>query len=189
MNNSTQTRVTRFAMALSAAAVTTLAACSDSTSPTALRSTGSTASFDHGGVSGNSGPGNGGNDNQGNLNQGDQNQGNQNQGNQNDQRARTIIALVAPAAGAPFAAAHGKAQLDTRVGETELELEVEHVPAGTVVNFFIGATKVGSATAGAFGEAEVELNSRRGDIIPATTAGTAVSARTAAGVLIVSGSF
>jgi hypothetical protein len=166
MKHPTRTMLGRIAIATLAAAG--LAACSDVTNPTPSRSLGAAASLDRG--------------------PGDQNNKN-NQGNQNQQRTRVIVMLTPPVADTAFRGAHGKAQLDARPGETQLEIEVEHIPAGTVVNFFVGGTMVGTATAGALGEAELELNTKRGDVIPATPVGTVVSAQTADGHVIVSGTF
>ncbi len=176
----------RIAAALTTFAIVGAAACSDSTGPSTGIAPGS-ASADRGSAVDDN------NNNRHGANNGDQNnnQGNQgNQGNQNNQnRVRTIVLLTPPAANAPFAGASGKAQFDTRPGENELEIEVEHVPAGTVVNFFVGDTQVGTATVGTLRETEINLNSRAGDVIPAIAAGTTVSVRTAAGATIVSGSF
>jgi hypothetical protein len=175
MKHSTRTTVGRIALATLAAAG--FAACSDVTSPSPSTTRGvAAASLDRG-------RGDQNNDNNQN------NAGNQGPGNQNQQRTRVVVLLTPPAADTAFPGAKGKAQLDSRPGETELEIEVEHIPAGTVVNFFVGGTMVGTATADAFGEAEIELNTKKGDVIPATPAGTTVSAQTAAGHMIVSGTF
>jgi hypothetical protein len=170
------TRIMLGRIAIATLAASGLAACSDVTNPTSSRAFGAAASLDRG-------PGD--QNNQNNQN----NQGPGNQGNQNQQRTRVIVALTAPVADTAFPGAHGKAQLDARPGETQLEIEVEHIPAGTVVNVFVGGVMVGRATADALGEAELELNTKRGDVIPATPAGTVVSVQTADGHVIVSGTF
>jgi hypothetical protein len=174
----------RIAVALTTFAMIGAAACSDSTGPASRTATG-TASADRGaGVDDNN------NNRHGGANGGGQdNNGNNGNNDNNAQRVRTIVQLTAPATNAAFAGASGKAQFDTRPGENELEMEVEHVPAGTVVNFFVGDTKVGTATVGTLRETEINLNSRAGDVIPTIAAGTAVSVRTAAGAIIVSGTF
>lgn len=86
-------------------------------------------------------------------------------------RIRVFAALSAPAGGA-YPSAKGKASWDTRNSNTkrELELEVEHLPVGLAVESFMDGVKVGSATIGSMGDAELEV-------------------RTAAGVVIVTGSF
>jgi hypothetical protein len=96
----------------------------------------------------------------------------------------TRIALRPAAA---FPAAKGSATFKAKAGEQQLEAEVEHVRrlAGKTVNFYVGAKKLGSARVGALGAAHIE---RRNGAVPAVGAGTVVSVRTAAGVLIVRGS-
>jgi hypothetical protein len=96
----------------------------------------------------------------------------------------TIIALKASSA---FPAAKGKAKFQTE-GQRELEIEVEHVRrlAGTRVNFFVNAKRVGSARVSGLGAAQIE---RRGSTFPAVRAGTRISVKTAGGRLIASGRF
>jgi hypothetical protein len=53
----------------------------------------------------------------------------------------------------------------------------------------VASKKLATAKVNAFGEARVERNSERGQLVPAGSAGTRVRVRTAAGVLIVKGSF
>ena len=86
-----------------------------------------------------------------------------------------------------FPAAKGSATFKAKPGERELEAEVEHVRrlAGKTVTFYVAGKKLGSARLGALGAAHV---ARRG-AVPAIQAGTVVSVKTAAGVLIVRGSF
>ena len=96
----------------------------------------------------------------------------------------TIIALKASSA---FPGASGKAKFQNQ-GQRELEIEVEHVRrlAGKRVNFFVNATKVGSARVNRLGAAQVN---RRGAGFPSIGAGTQIKVKTAAGKLIVSGRF
>jgi hypothetical protein len=96
----------------------------------------------------------------------------------------TRIALKSSAA---FPGASGKAKFQNK-GQRELEIEVEHVRrlAGKRVNFYVNATKVGSARVNGLGAAQVN---RRGAGFPAIGAGTQVKVKTAAGKLIVSGRF
>ena len=70
----------------------------------------------------------------------------------------------------------------------EAHPEVQHVRrlAGRTVVFYVGGKKVAAAKVGRFGVAEIE---RRGSRAPAVHSGTVVSVRTAAGKLIVRGSF
>lgn len=88
-------------------------------------------------------------------------------------------------------AAKGSATFKAKPGERELQVEVEHIRrlAGKRVAFFVAGKKLATAKVNAFGEARVERNSERGQLVPAGSAGTRVRVRTAAGVLIVKGSF
>jgi hypothetical protein len=101
---------------------------------------------------------------------------------------RTIIALTRPS-GAPFGNAKGKAKYSNRGGERELEIEAENIPAGTAVSFVLDGVVIGTGTANALRAVELNLNSDLGANVPASVAGKAVSVRTAAGAVIVSGSF
>jgi hypothetical protein len=87
-----------------------------------------------------------------------------------------------------FPAAKGSAKFKAKPGERQLEAEVEHVRrlAGKRVTFFVGGARLGSAKVGAFGSAQIE---RRNAAVPAVSAGTTVSVKTAAGVLIARGAF
>ena len=87
-----------------------------------------------------------------------------------------------------FPAAKGSATFKAKPGERQLEAEVEHVRrlAGRTVTFYVGGTRLGSAKVGALGAAHLE---RRNGAVPPVRAGTAVSVKTAGGVLIVRGSF
>jgi hypothetical protein len=87
-----------------------------------------------------------------------------------------------------FPAAKGSATFKTKAGERELEAEVEHVRrlAGKRVTFYVAGKKLGSARVGALGAAHI---ARRNSAVPAVSAGTAVSVKTAGGVLIARGSF
>jgi hypothetical protein len=104
------------------------------------------------------------------------------------QTGRVQIALTRPA-GAAFATAKGKAKYSNRGGERELEIEAENIPAGTAVEFVLDGAVIGTGTATALREVELNLNSDRGATVPASVAGKSVSVRTAAGAAIVSGSF
>ncbi len=105
-------------------------------------------------------------------------------------RIRVFAALTAPAGGA-YPSAKGKASWDTRNNNTkrELELEVEHLPVGLAVEFFMNGVKVGGATIGSLGDAELEFSTELGEPVPESVAGSTVEVRTAAGVVIVTGSF
>ena len=87
-----------------------------------------------------------------------------------------------------FPGAQGSASFKTKAGERELEAELEHVRrlAGKRVTFYVAGKKLGSARVGALGAAHF---ARRNSAVPAVAAGTVVSVKTAAGALIVRGSF
>jgi len=115
--------------------------------------------------------------------------------------ALAALALAAPAvqakggpgtrialkAGSAYPGASGKAKFQNE-GQRELEIEVEHVRrlAGKRVNFFVNATKVGSARINGLGAAQIN---RRGSAFPAINAGTRVKVKTAGGATIVAGRF
>ena len=99
---------------------------------------------------------------------------------------RIEIQLTAPT-NSIFPRADGKATFRNRGGEQQLEIEVEDVPRGTVIDFFVGGAKVGTATANSLGNAALRLNSDEGDTVP-SVAGKSVEARSG-GSPVVSGSF
>jgi hypothetical protein len=90
-----------------------------------------------------------------------------------------------------FSAAKGSAKFKATAEEREIQVEVEHIRrlAGKRVVFVVGGKKLGSARVNRFGAAEINRNSQRGQFVPQVRAGTAVKVKTAAGVLIVRGSF
>ena len=94
-------------------------------------------------------------------------------------------------ASASFPAAKGAAKFRAKSGQRELEAEVEHVRrlAGKRVTFFVGGRKLGTAKVGALGAAHIARSTERGQAVPSVSAGTTVKVKTAAGRLIVSGSF
>ena len=96
----------------------------------------------------------------------------------------TRIALKSTGA---FPGASGKAKFQNE-GQRELEIEVEHVRrlAGKRVNFFVNATKVGSARVNGLGAAQIN---KRGSGFPAIKAGTRIKVKTTGGATIVAGRF
>ncbi len=85
-----------------------------------------------------------------------------------------------------FLSASGSAKFESKGTENRLDIEVEHIPAGTNVVFLLGGVQVGARTANAAGEAEISL---RGAAAPTTVAGLAVVVQTDAAAPIVKGSF
>jgi hypothetical protein len=90
-----------------------------------------------------------------------------------------------------FPAAKGAAKFRAKAGERELEAEVEHVRrlAGKRVVFYVAGKRLGVAKVSALGAVHISRSTQRGQRVPNVGAGTVVKVRTAAGALIVSGSF
>jgi hypothetical protein len=108
----------------------------------------------------------------------------------NTDRVRIFAYMTAPA-DARFPSAKGKAHWDSRYNNTkrEIEVEVEHLPSGLAVEFFVGGQSVGSATTSALGYAELEFATERGQSVPTSVNGLLVEVKDAAGVVIASGRF
>lgn len=102
-----------------------------------------------------------------------------------------VYAFLTPPTGGSYSSATGKASWDSRNGNAkrELELEVEHLPAGLAVEFLMNGVSIGSRTTNSLGKAEIEFSTELGQSVPASVAGATVEVRTAAGVVIVTGSF
>ena len=87
----------------------------------------------------------------------------------------------------------GKAEFRQRPGnDLKLEVEVQDVnlPAGTVLNVFVGGQQIsGVITLDSFRAGEVELETGRGQAVPAVANGTTVAVRTQSGTNIVTGVF
>lgn len=183
MRFSHRVSVARVAAVFSVLSVVAAVGCSDSPT-TARRLDAGSVALDKGkGQDGKGDDGTGG-DNRG---PGDQNNP-KDTVNQHNQRVKLEARLRPIAGDTTFRGAEGHAEFESRTTEMRFEIEVEHIPAGTVVNFFVGTTMVGSATTRG-GEAEFKLESKRGVTVPIVAAGTAVSAQTGAGHVIVSGTF
>ena len=101
---------------------------------------------------------------------------------------RVRIALNGSAA---YPNADGKASYKVKGSKREFEAEVEHVKKlkGQTVNVFVNGTKVASAKVDTLGQAETELSTELGNKVPTIKSGDKVEIKTAAGVVIVSGSF
>src|SRR5215207_7938770 len=86
----------------------------------------------------------------------------------------------------------GKAEFRQRPGnDLRLEVEVQDVnlPAGTVLNVFVGGQQVATLTLDTLRAGEIELETGRGQAVPAVSHGTAVAVRNQAGANIVAGAF
>jgi hypothetical protein len=99
------------------------------------------------------------------------------------------IELRPPTTGAAFAGANGTASFENEGGERELEIQIEDVPPGTALVFFFDNAQIATQTADVNGSARINLNSDAGATVPTSVAGKVVSVRTAAGVVVVTGTF
>ena len=103
---------------------------------------------------------------------------------------RLSIRLLPPAVNPIFPTAKGRAQFRGGAVQRQLEIEVEHLPPGTAVRFYLGPRQMGTQQiADALGAASINLNTRLGDVIPTSVVGKPVRVKTAAGKLVVSGTF
>jgi hypothetical protein len=87
---------------------------------------------------------------------------------------------------------HGEAVFRQRPGnDLKLEVEVEDVnlPAGTALDVFVGGRQIGVITLNTLRAGEIELETGRGQAVPAVTNGTSVAVRNQAGANIVTGTF
>lgn len=87
--------------------------------------------------------------------------------------------------------AKGTAKYRDRGGEKEFQVEVENVKAlaGKTLNVLVNGTKVGSLKVSSLGAGSLNMNSSRGNKVPAIKSGSKVQVKTSAGVLVVSGQF
>ena len=86
----------------------------------------------------------------------------------------------------------GKAEFRQRPGnDLRLEVEVQDVnlPAGTVLNVFVGGAQVATLTINSLRAGEVELETGRGQAVPSVSNGTPVAVRNQSGADIVAGTF
>ncbi|MFL6209181.1 MAG: hypothetical protein ACJ74W_10040 [Pyrinomonadaceae bacterium] len=86
----------------------------------------------------------------------------------------------------------GHAEFSQRAdGNRELEVEVEdlNLPAGTILNVLVDNVRVGQITLGQFLKGKLEIESERGQNVPAIANGTTVAVVNSAGVTLLTGSF
>ena len=102
--------------------------------------------------------------------------------------AGTIIQLRGSA---QYPNANGKAKYKAEGGEREFEVELEDARAlkGKVLTVYANGAKVGTFRVNNLGNGRLERNSDLGQNVPNIHAGSPVQIKTAAGVLVVSGSF
>ena len=100
----------------------------------------------------------------------------------------TIIQLRGSA---QYPNANGKAKYKNEGGEREFEVELEDARAlrGKTLTVYANGAKVGTFRVNNLGNGRLERNSDLGQNVPNIHAGSPVQIKTAAGVLVVSGSF
>ena len=107
----------------------------------------------------------------------------------NANEVRLVITLQPPP-NAAFPAAAGKASWKSKPARRELEIEVEHLRPGRNVDFFLAGARVGTRQiVNALGQARIALSTQLGQPVPVSVAGKRVVVKTAAGILVVSGTF
>ncbi len=102
--------------------------------------------------------------------------------------------VQSPLAGGAIGGVRPSGAIDFRVrqgGDQKLNVEVEHLnlPAGTVLNVYVGDAVVGRITVGPppMRGGELEISTRDGGTVPAIAAGAVVSVRNAAGGVLLTG--
>jgi hypothetical protein len=92
---------------------------------------------------------------------------------------------------AVFPRATGQAQYQSQPGQRELQIEAEHLRAlaGKRVVFYARGSKLGSAVVTSRGIAQIDRNTELGQRVPKIVHGSHVSVRTAAGAVILRGTF
>ncbi len=100
----------------------------------------------------------------------------------------TIIQLRGSA---QYPNANGKAKYKAQGGEREFQVELEDARAlrGKVLTVYANGAKVGTFRVNNLGNGRLERNTDMGQNVPNIHAGSPVQIKTAAGVLVVSGSF
>jgi hypothetical protein len=90
-----------------------------------------------------------------------------------------------------FPRATGQAQYQSQPGQRELQIEAEHLRAlaGRRVVFYAKGLKLGSAVVTSRGIAQIDRNTELGHTVPKIVHGSHVSVRTAAGAVILRGTF
>ena len=83
--------------------------------------------------------------------------------------------------------ASGKAKFEMRGDRARLSVQVEDIVAAGEVAITVGGTSLGTVQIDAFGQADVNLDSRDGNFVPVLQAGDDIVV-TAAGTVILSGS-
>ena len=92
---------------------------------------------------------------------------------------------------APYANANGTAKYKAEGGEREFQVELEDARslAGKTLSVYVNGAKVGSFRVNNLGNGRLSRNTDLGQSVPMIAAGAQVQIKTAAGALVVSGSF
>jgi hypothetical protein len=90
-----------------------------------------------------------------------------------------------------FPHAAGSSQYQSQPGQSEFQVEVEHVRAlaGKQLLVKVNGTTVGKMKVSTVGQADLTLNSELGQSVPTITGGSVVKVMTSSGALVVSGSY
>lgn len=90
-----------------------------------------------------------------------------------------------------YSTATGSAQYQAQTGQRDLQVEADHLKtlAGSRVSFYANGAKFGTGLVSSVGIAQIDRNTELGQKVPVITHGSTIAVRTAAGTLIVRGTF
>jgi len=106
--------------------------------------------------------------------------------------SETIVTATLTGAAIGGQTPHGTAEFRQRDnGDRKLEVEVEDVnlPAGTLLNVSVGNQNIGTITLDALRAGQIELETERGQIVPAVNSGANVTVTNQSNAVVVSGAF
>jgi hypothetical protein len=107
-------------------------------------------------------------------------------------KVKAGVILISLQSSPEYVGVKAKAKYKNRNGERELQVEAENLRVGTVVSVCVSGARAGGATANAFGNARLNLNSNAGQNVPTVSSGTRIAVHagsSCAGALIASGQF
>lgn len=112
-------------------------------------------------------------------------------GNNGGNQKQVSEVKIRLAAAPEFKGAKGSARSRVRTDRQELQVEaqVSTSLAGSVLGVTIGDTVVGTMTVDAFGNAELEISTENGDIVPVIQAGSLIGVVTGSGAIVLAGTF
>jgi hypothetical protein len=93
--------------------------------------------------------------------------------------------------GPAYPTASGSAQYQSQPGQSEFQVEVEHIKslAGKYVQIAVNGTTIGQAKVSTLGIAQFDRNSELGQKVPNIVHGSTVGVRTSLGALVAFGQF